>query len=65
MKELNIIITLLFVSLKLYSQNDSLLLKIEQFTKDKNATIGFAMIGIEDDNSLSFNGMQHFPMQSV
>jgi len=59
------IIALLLISTASFSQNNSLQSKIEQIIQSKNANVGFAMMGIEDGDSLAINGNEHYPMQSV
>ncbi|MES2773132.1 MAG: class A beta-lactamase, subclass A2 [Bacteroidota bacterium] len=44
---------------------DSLKQKIQQLIASKNATVGVAIVGHNGKDSLSINGGQHFPMQSV
>jgi beta-lactamase class A len=60
-----LIILFLQICFLSYSQHDSLQLKIKQIVQSKNAEVGFAMLGIEDNDSLSVNGNVHYPMQSV
>ncbi len=48
-----------------FAQTDSLRQKIENIISSKNAIIGVAIYGIENRDTLSFNGTKHFPMQSV
>lgn len=64
--------TLLFISFVLtilsgcYNSNiNSLESKISALLKSKNATVGVAIQGIENKESLQINGDKHFPMQSV
>jgi len=47
------------------AQLDSLRYKIQDIAKDAKGTVGFAMLGIESRDTLSFNGHAHLPMQSV
>ena len=47
------------------SNINSLEIKIEQLLKSKDATVGVAIQGIENNESLQINGNKHFPMQSV
>lgn len=66
MKELNtLIIFLVFISTAAFSQVEKLQLKIEQIAKSKKANVGCALLGIEDGDSIAFNGQGHYPMQSV
>ena len=46
-------------------QTDSLRQKIKQILSPAKADIGVAIYGFENEDSLSFNGNTHFPMQSV
>ncbi len=39
--------------------------EIESIIVDVNATVGFDVIGINEVDTLSYNGITHFPMQSV
>jgi beta-lactamase class A len=39
--------------------------KIEQIISKKNSTVGIAVQGIEDKDTLSINGNLDFPMMSV
>lgn len=47
------------------SQIDSLKHKIEQIIVTKDAVVGVSIFGIENKDSLSINGNERFPMQSV
>jgi beta-lactamase class A len=62
--KLLLVICCLF-SATLHSQTKELQNKIEQIIQSKKANIGFAMLGIENADSLSINGTFHYPMQSV
>jgi len=53
------------ISSKSLAQIEKLQFEIEQIIKSKNANVGFAMLGIESNDSLSIKGNDHFPMQSV
>jgi len=63
--------TILFLACSLfsaivYAQSDSTLrVQIQEIAKDAKGTIGFAMLGIETRDTLSYNGRQRLPMQSV
>lgn len=48
-----------------FAQIDSLKNKIELFIKTKNAVVGVSIRGVENDQSVSINGNERFPMQSV
>lgn len=49
-----------------YAQTiESLRNDIEQIVRSKNATVGIAISGANGDDTLSSNGTEHFPMQSV
>jgi beta-lactamase class A len=50
---------------KAFSQPDTLLLEIEKIAKSGRSTVGFAMLGIEDNDSIGINSETKFPMQSV
>lgn len=64
-------IQLLFLAVVLtvtgvYAQTiESLRNDIEQIVRSKNATVGIAISGANGDDTLSSNGTEHFPMQSV
>jgi beta-lactamase class A len=60
-----ILVTFLFISSSICAQNADLQSKIEKIIQSKKANIGFAMLGIETEDSLSINGQAHYPMQSV
>jgi beta-lactamase class A len=48
------------------AQSDSTLrAQIKAIAADAKGTVGFAMLGIENRDTLSYNGRQRFPMQSV
>lgn len=56
----------LLVSVTHAQSADSVLrAQIKQIAQDAKGTVGFAMLGIENRDSLSYNGREHFPMQSV
>jgi len=48
-----------------FAQTDSLKQRIDEIVKNKKATVGVGILGIENDFSLSYNTGKHFPMQSV
>lgn len=54
----------LFIS-NSFSQINLLRQKIENITAAKKANVGVAVYGIETNDTMSFNGAGHFPMQSV
>src|ERR1700712_10411 len=59
-------IVFVFLSSVAYAQSDSTLrAQIKEIAKDANGTVGFAMLGIETRDTLSYNGREHLPMQSV
>lgn len=67
MKRLLIFVVLL-ASITAYAEisGDSVLTgKIETIVKGKNADVGIAVLGIENDYSFSINGRKAYPMQSV
>jgi beta-lactamase class A len=60
-----LLLVICLFSATIHSQTKELQLKIEQIVQSKKANVGFAMLGIENADSLSINGNVHFPMQSV
>lgn len=56
---------LLFASGFVFSQNAELDQKINTFIKDKKATVGTSVLGLEDGFAYNKNGDQKLPMQSV
>jgi len=49
-----------------YAQNiETLKQNIETIISSKNATVGVAINGMDNKDTLSINGQKHFPMQSV
>ena len=48
-----------------FSQTNNLRRKIEDIIASKKATVGVAVLNIENKDTLSINGNVHFPMQSV
>jgi beta-lactamase class A len=64
-KSLVIYVSCLFLVLSANAQSDSLRLKIQDIAKQVNGTVGFAMMVIEGQDTLSYNGNAHLPMQSV
>ena len=65
----SLIVTVLFLSLfccRAFAQTkDSLREKIQKIISLKNAEVGVAIIGNNGKDTLSINGNQHFPLQSV
>jgi beta-lactamase class A len=59
-----ILIAQLF-TISIFAQVSTIRKKIEQFVQSKNATIGVAIGGPEDRDTLTVNGAGHYPMQSV
>jgi beta-lactamase class A len=56
----------LIVSIVNAQSPDSVLrAQIQEIAKDAKGTVGFAMLGIENRDTLSYNGRLHSPMQSV
>ena len=56
----------LFISSSLSAQTtDSLRQKIQQITSAKDAFVGVSIVGNNDNDTLSINGDNHFPLQSV
>jgi beta-lactamase class A len=66
-KRLFIILILLpsFLPKSILAQKDSLRLKIEQIIRSSEGNVGVAIMGLEDNDTLTSNGNRHFPMQSV
>lgn len=59
-------IVAIFISSVTYAQSDSILrAQIQEIAKDVKGTVGFSMLGIENRDTLSHNGREHLPMQSV
>ena len=61
---------LIFLGLILFSCNQSkpdrsLAREIDKIVKSKKADVGVAILGIENKESFSYKGNEHFPMQSV
>ena len=48
-----------------FAQKDSLRTKIEQIVESARAKVGVTVIGLENSDTLTFNGNGNFPMQSV
>ena len=67
MKKLNLLIIIFVITLQsvTIAQTDLLSQKIRQIISSKNATVGYAVYGIESKDTLSLNGNLHLPMQSV
>ncbi len=55
----------LFIVFQLTAQTDSLRHTITQILASKDATVGIAIEGLENHDTLSVRGTGHFPMQSV
>ncbi|WP_121202049.1 class A beta-lactamase, subclass A2 [Mucilaginibacter gracilis] len=65
-KLVGLIIFSIFTSSTVFAQSDSLLrAQIKEIAKDAKGAVGFAMLGIENRDTLSYNGQLHLPMQSV
>lgn len=47
------------------AQKEDLRNEILKITQSKNADVGISIAGLEDHDTLSFNGKKHYPMQSV
>lgn len=54
-----------FSSFNIFALNDSLRIKIENISSNFKGKVGVAVIGLAKDDTLSFNGNERFPMQSV
>jgi beta-lactamase class A len=48
-----------------YSQSNNLREKISQIVKSKRATVGVGIMNLENGDTITLNGSNHFPMQSV
>jgi len=60
-----LLIFLLFVQISFYPQTESLQKKIEQIAKTVKGNVGVAIIGVGNNDTITFNGNEKFPMQSV
>ena len=57
---------LTFISAQTFAQTtDALRQKIQQIVSTKNAIVGVSIIGNDGKDTISLNGEQHYPMQSV
>lgn len=57
---------LTFISAQTFAQTtDALRQKIQQIVSTKNAVVGVSSIGNDGKDTISLNGEQHYPMQSV
>ncbi len=65
MKKLTLFISLTFLVFSGHSQNSVLKEKIIQIVKSKRATVGVGIMNLENGDTLTLNGSNHFPMQSV
>ena len=66
MKKIAILIVILQVSfLNIFTQKSILRDKINQIIKSENATVGVGIMDFENGDTLTINGKEHFPMQSV
>lgn len=55
-----------FISAQTFAQTtDALRQKIQQIVSTKNAIVGVSIIGNDGKDTISLNGEQHYPMQSV
>jgi beta-lactamase class A len=65
-KKIKTISILLFVCCQTNAQTTiSLIEKIQQIISTKNVEVGVAIIGTNEKDTISINGSQHFPLQSV
>jgi beta-lactamase class A len=64
-KKLLLIIISLSIWASAFSQTDNIRRKIEDISVSKKATVGVAVLGLENKDTFSINGNVHFPMQSV
>jgi len=60
-----LILIFVLVNSSLYSQTESLRSKIEDILSNKQAKVGVSVNGFNDNDTLTINGNEHFPMQSV
>jgi beta-lactamase class A VEB len=60
-----LLLSLFFTVVHLSAQRDSLILKIENVLKTKNAKVGVAIFKSNEKDTLKINDDFHFPMQSV
>ena len=61
-----VILILTFISAQTFAQTtDALRQKIQQIVSTKNAIVGVSIIGNDGKDTISLNGEQHYPMQSV
>ena len=59
-------LVLTFISAQTFAQTtDALRQKIQQIVSTKNAVVGVSIIGNDGKDTISLNGEQHYPMQSV
>jgi len=63
--KLTVVLFLLFYSQAFAQTTNSLKEKIQQIISSKNVEVGVAIIGNNGKDTLSINGNQHFPLQSV
>ena len=54
-----------FVPIRSFAQSDSLRTMIERIVESADGTIGVAIRGVENNDTLTINGSDRFPMQSV
>src|SRR5512145_2990026 len=59
------LLNFLLCSSTICAQNIELRNKIEEIIQSKKANVGFAMLAVEDKDSISVNGHEHYTMQSV
>ncbi|MDP3149125.1 MAG: class A beta-lactamase, subclass A2 [Ignavibacteria bacterium] len=60
-----LVVVLVLSSSYTFAQKDSLRTLIEQISEKAKGDVGVCLIGLENNDTLSFNGNRHFPMQSV
>jgi beta-lactamase class A len=60
-----LILIILLLNSSLYSQTESLRGKIEDIISTKKTIVGVSINGFSENDTLSINGNEHFPMQSV
>ena len=64
-KNIFFLLVLIFCFQNTFAQKDSLRIKINSIINQAKADVGVALIGIENNDTLTFNDEIHYPMQSV
>jgi beta-lactamase class A len=60
-----LIVLLSLCSESMYAQKALLRQKINQIAQTAKGKVGVAVLGLEDKDTLTYNGYSHMPMQSV